>query len=77
MTAVEVLVSPGDEAEAWSASSCPVCTDTTPAGGICIGCQPVAGRRCIVCARRGPVIGESPVTVTVTPWPQNEPPVTP
>lgn len=77
MPAVEVNLVPGDEVQQWSASSCPVCTDTTPAGAICPGCQPVSGRRCLVCARRGPVIGSQPVTVTVSPSPQNEPPVTP
>lgn len=73
MPAVEVNVGPGDEGQPWSASSCPVCTDTTPAGAICPGCQPVSGRRCIVCARRGPVIGEEPAPIFPPPMGQMGP----
>ena len=74
MSAIVVNVVPGDESQAWSAASCPVCTDTTPAGATCPGCQPEPSvRRCIVCARRGPVIGGGPEPLP----PPGPPPVMP
>jgi len=52
---------------------CPLCGDMSGLAP-CEQCKP-NGKICIPCYRRGGVIVSEPVTVTVSPDPQNEPPV--
>jgi hypothetical protein len=54
----------------YSAIQCGNCYHTTPAGGVCVVCQPFPDKRCITCFLRDSV----PATTTIAPGQTNDPP---
>jgi hypothetical protein len=54
----------------YSAIQCGNCYHTTPAGGVCVVCQPFPEKRCITCFLRDSV----PATITIAPGQINDPP---
>ncbi|MEY5145621.1 MAG: hypothetical protein RL745_990 [Actinomycetota bacterium] len=67
-----------DYAEPVSAAECRACEHTTPAGAVCVQCQPFPTRfRCLSCQWRGPIITDEPTqppTETIAPSGRNDNP---